>query len=573
MSPEFGSTCGFFPIDDETLNYLHLSGRDEDQIELVKEYAKANALWRDEGAKNYTIELELDLSTVEASLAGPKRPQDRTTLANLSKNYLETSGSIDTAAEYEVKGADYKLKNGDIVIAAITSCTNTSNPSVMLAAGLVAKKALEKGLKPKPYVKTSLGPGSQVVAEYYEKSGLQKYLDEFGFNIVGFGCTTCIGNSGPLKPEIEAAIKDQDIHVTSVLSGNRNFEGRVHALTKANYLASPPLVVAYSILGNLSKDITKESLGKDQDGNDVYLKDIWPTNQEISDAVNSCVTREMFMEKYASVFDGEAGWQSIPVEKSETYQWNDQSTYIQNPPFFDNANSTADINDAKILALFGDSITTDHISPAGAIAGNSPAAEYLAKNGVAPADFNSYGSRRGNHEVMMRGTFANIRIKNEMVGGKEGGYTLYDGNETNIYDAAMQHQKDGTPLVIIAGKEYGTGSSRDWAAKGTFLLGVRAVIAESYERIHRSNLVGMGVLPLMFKEGDNRTSLELDGSETVSIKDLSDISPLGDVIAEISYKDGRKVEIPLTVRIDTPYEMENFAEGGVLNSVVNEITA
>ena len=573
MSPEFGSTCGYFPIDDKTLAYLYLSGRSEEQIELVKEYAKTNHLWRNDQVQKYSNNIELDLNIVEASLAGPKRPQDLVKLSDISNNFKTNAGAINFTQKFPVKEHNYELQNGNIVIAAITSCTNTSNPSVMLAAGLVAKKALEKGLKPKPYVKTSLGPGSQVVAAYYKKSGLQKYLDEFGFNIVGFGCTTCIGNSGPLKAEIEETIKNDNLHVASILSGNRNFEGRVHPLTKSNYLASPPLIVAYSILGTVTKDITTESLGTDQDGNEVYLRDIWPSNQEISEAVSSCVTREMFIEKYQSVFDGEAGWQAIKVKDSETYDWNENSTYIQNPPFFEHNQKLTNINNANILALFGDSITTDHISPAGAIAGNSPAAEYLALNGIAPQDFNSYGSRRGNHEVMMRGTFANIRIKNEMMQGKEGGYTIFAGSETNIYDAAMQHKLNNTPLVIVAGKEYGTGSSRDWAAKGTFLLGVKAVIAESFERIHRSNLVGMAVLPLMFQDNVNRKSLKLNGSETITITDLDKITPLGEVVALIKYQNGVETEIKLTVRIDTPYEMENFVNGGVLNSVVKQFSA
>jgi aconitate hydratase len=573
MSPEFGSTCGYFPIDDKTLAYLYLSGRSEEQIELVKEYAKINHLWRSDQVQKYSNSIELDLNIVEASLAGPKRPQDLVKLSDISNNFKTNAGAINFTQKFPVKEHNYELQNGNIVIAAITSCTNTSNPSVMLAAGLVAKKALEKGLKPKPYVKTSLGPGSQVVAAYYKKSGLQKYLDEFGFNIVGFGCTTCIGNSGPLKAEIEETIKNDNLHVASILSGNRNFEGRVHPLTKSNYLASPPLIVAYSILGTVTKDITTESLGTDQDGNEVYLRDIWPSNQEISEAVSSCVTREMFIEKYQSVFDGEAGWQAIKVKDSETYEWNENSTYIQNPPFFEHNQKLTNINNANILALFGDSITTDHISPAGAIAGNSPAAEYLALNGIAPQDFNSYGSRRGNHEVMMRGTFANIRIKNEMMQGKEGGYTVFAGSETNIYDAAMQHKLNNTPLVIVAGKEYGTGSSRDWAAKGTFLLGVKAVIAESFERIHRSNLVGMAVLPLMFQDNVNRKSLKLNGSETITITDLDKITPLGEVVALIKYQNGVETEIKLTVRIDTPYEMENFVNGGVLNSVVKQFSA
>ncbi|MFZ8865094.1 MAG: aconitate hydratase AcnA [Rickettsiales bacterium] len=573
MSPEFGSTCGYFPIDAESLSYLYLSGRSEEQIDIVREYAQINKLWRNNITAKYSENINLDLSEVTASLAGPKRPQDLVKLTDIARNFQENAGTLDYNQEVSLQNSSDKLKNGSIVIAAITSCTNTSNPSVMLAAALVAKKAVARGLKPKSYVKTSLGPGSQVVAEYYQKSGLQKYLDEFGFNIVGYGCTTCIGNSGPLLPEITEKIKDNNLHVVSVLSGNRNFEGRVHPLTKSNYLASPPLVVAYSILGNITKDITTEVLGYDQAGKAVFLKDIWPSNQEINEAVNSCLSREMFIEKYQSVFAGEAGWQAIKIKQSETYQWNKHSTYIQNPPFFAAKTELTQIKDAKILALFGDSITTDHISPAGSIAGNSPAAEYLALKGVAPEDFNSYGSRRGNHEVMMRGTFANIRIKNEMLKGKEGGYTIFAGCETNIYDAAMQYKLNNTDLVIIAGKEYGTGSSRDWAAKGTLLLGVKAVIAESFERIHRSNLVGMGVLPLVFEAGTNRKSLKLDGTETININNLDKITPLGHIKAEITYNNGSMTEVRLQVRIDTDYELDNFKNGGVLNSVVKQFSA
>ena len=566
MSPEFGSTCAFFPIDQETLNYMHLTGRAEEQINLVENYAKNNLLWFDETEKTFTQTLEIDLSTVTTSLAGPKRPQDLIELSEASSLY-KTSNQVDYNQQFPVTGQDYQLKHGDIVIAAITSCTNTSNPAVMIAAGLVARNALKKGLKPKPHVKTSLGPGSQVVAEYYEKSGLQTDLDQFGFNIVGFGCTTCIGNSGPLKSEIEESIKANNIQVASVLSGNRNFEGRVHALTQSNYLVSPPLVVAYSILGNIRQDITTEPLGTDSAGQPVYLKDIWPSMAEIEEIINKIITREMFIEKYQDVFSGEENWQKIPVTKSSTYAWNAASTYIQNPTFFAEEKLGSEINNAQILALFGDSITTDHISPAGAIAANSPAAKYLEANNVERADFNSYGARRGNHEVMMRGTFANIRIKNEMLPGIEGGYTLYQDEQTDIYSAAMQHKAAGTPLVIIAGKEYGTGSSRDWAAKGTLLLGIKAVIAESFERIHRSNLVGMGVLPLIFQD-ETRKSLKLSGAETVTLKNLEQITPLSLVQAIINYPDGASKEITLKVRIDTDYEMDNFRAGGVLNAVI-----
>ena len=572
MSPEFGSTCGFFATDAESLKYLHLSGRAEKQIEIVEKYSKKQKLFRDDAEKKeYSVNLKLNLSEVVPSLAGPKRPQDRCSLPQVKDSYLATDKNLDLETKYAVEGEDYALQNGDIVIAAITSCTNTSNPSVMLAAGLVARKALKLGLKPKPFVKTSLGPGSQVVAEYYKKSGLQEDLDNFGFNIVGFGCTTCIGNSGPLKANIEKSIKENNLSVTSVLSGNRNFEGRVHPLTKANYLASPPLVVAYSILGNLTKDITTESLGKDKNGKDIYLKDIWPTNAEIAEILEKSVTREMFISKYATVLQGEKSWQEIEISKDATYSWDNSSTYIQNPPFFEGEINDKDIKDAKILALFGDSITTDHISPAGVIAEGSPAAKYLQENSVAKKDFNSYGSRRGNHEVMMRGTFANIRIKNEMLDGKEGGYTLdSSNNETSIYDAAMGYIAEGRNLVVVAGKEYGTGSSRDWAAKGTMLLGVKAVISESFERIHRSNLVGMGVLPLCFENGDSRKSLALTGQEEFSIFKMELLEAQGKVTAEIKYADGTKKEISLKVRIDTPYELENFKAGGVLRKVVNE---
>ncbi|MBL6621426.1 MAG: aconitate hydratase AcnA [Rickettsiales bacterium] len=566
MSPEFGSTCAYFPIDDETIEYLNLSGRDESQITIIEKYSQENLLWLDDKDRSYSQTLELDLSEVTSSLAGPKRPQDLTKLTELASDFCKNLGNY--KEKFPVEKQNYNLQNGDIVIAAITSCTNTSNPSVMIAAGLVAKKALELGLKPKPYVKTSLGPGSQVVAEYYKKSGLQKYLDEFGFNIVGYGCTTCIGNSGPLNPEISKTIKDNNMHVASILSGNRNFEGRVHPLTKSNYLASPPLIVAYSILGNFRDDITSSSLGKDKNGKEVYLKDIWPSNSEISEICNKVINRDMFVSKYESVFEGEENWQKIKIENSENFNWKETSTYIQNPPFF-TKERLCEIKSANILAIFGDSITTDHISPAGAIAGNSPAALYLAENGISPSDFNSYGARRGNHEVMMRGTFANIRIKNEMLDNIEGGYTLFDGKTLPIYDAAMQYKAKNKDLVIIAGKEYGTGSSRDWAAKGTFLLGIKAVIAESFERIHRSNLVGMGVLPLIFTENQNRKTLKLSGKEEITIRNINNIKPLGNIDCEIKYENGKKINIKLKIRIDTAYEMNNFKAGGILNSVVN----
>ncbi len=587
MAPEYGATCGIFPIDQETLNYLELSGRDEDRIALVEAYAKAQGMWRDEnyGEPVFTDTLELDMASVVPSLAGPKRPQDRVLLTEAAPAFQKEIGNLNTGSVAEgerkaVAGKDFDLSHGDVVIAAITSCTNTSNPSVMLGAGLVARKALEKGLTVKPWVKTSLAPGSKVVTEYLEKANLQDDLDALGFNLVGYGCTTCIGNSGPLMPEIEEAIKDNQLVVTSVLSGNRNFEGRVHQHVKANYLASPPLVVAYAIAGSMLIDITKDPLGQDKDGKDVFLKDIWPSNQEIAEVVASCVTREMFIEKYADVFSGEPSWQAIETSEGLTYGWDDSSTYVQNPPYFEGMQPKAgdgviaDIESANILALLGDSITTDHISPAGNIAKDGPAAKYLQDNKVVPADFNSFGSRRGNHEVMMRGTFANIRIKNEMVPGTEGGLTKYIPNDDvmPIYDAAMKYKADGTPLVVIAGKEYGTGSSRDWAAKGTNLLGVKAVIAESFERIHRSNLVGMGVIPLMFKDGISRQSLKLDGSETVSIKGLSaGITPRMDVVATITRSDGTQEEFSLLVRIDTEDELAYIQNGGILQYVMRNL--
>ncbi|WP_278355904.1 aconitate hydratase AcnA, partial [Idiomarina abyssalis] len=497
MSPEYGATCGFFPVDDETLRYFRLSGRDEETIELVEKYSKAQGLWRDnDNEPEYTDTLELDLSTVTASLAGPKRPQDRVNMEQLGSNFdliLETNGkSGEKDKEVKVKGKDYSLSHGDVVIAAITSCTNTSNPSVMMAAGLLAKKAVEKGLVRKPWVKSSLAPGSKVVTDYFAKAGLDEYLDKLGFNLVGYGCTTCIGNSGPLDDEITEAINEGDLTVSSVLSGNRNFEGRVHPEVKANWLASPPLVVAYALSGTTRTDLSKDPLGKDSDGNDVFLKDIWPSSAEIAEAVKM-VDNAMFGKEYGEVFEGDEEWQSISVAEGNTYNWQDDSTYVKNPPFFEGIDkplqAPSDIKDANVLAVFADSITTDHISPAGSIKPDSPAGKYLQENGVEIKDFNSYGSRRGNHEVMMRGTFANIRIKNQMLDDVEGGYTKYipTGEQMAIYDAAMKYMENDTPLVVLAGKEYGTGSSRDWAAKGTTLLGVKAVLAESYERIHRSN--------------------------------------------------------------------------------------
>lgn len=587
MAPEYGATCGFFPIDEKTIDYMKLTARDDENIALVKAYAKAQGMWHDENSPDpiFTDTLELDISTVESCIAGPKRPQDKINLSAAASEFkgqfTELSGDgANNGDRFPVSGQDYDLGHGDVVIAAITSCTNTSNPYVLVGAGLVARKALEKGLKVKPYVKTSLAPGSQVVTEYLEKAGLQDDLDKLGFNLVGYGCTTCIGNSGPLNGEIEKAVKDNDITVTSVLSGNRNFEGRVSPLTKANYLASPMLVVLYALAGNMNIDTTTEPIGQNDAGEDVFLKDIWPTNQEIADVVSSIITPEMFAEKYADVFAGDENWKKIETSSSETFGWNDKSTYTQNPPYFEGwkpgITEINDIKGANILALLGDSITTDHISPAGVIANETPAARYLQENGVEAKDFNSYGSRRGNHEVMMRGTFANIRIKNEMAPGTEGGVTTYipDGEVMSIYDAAMKYKADSTPLVVIGGKDYGMGSSRDWAAKGTRLLGVKAVIAESYERIHRSNLVGMGVLPFVFKDGQNRESLKLDGTETIDISGIeAGIKPGMDAECTITRKDGSSETITLLCRVDTEDEVEYIENGGILHNVIKDILA
>lgn len=585
MAPEYGATCGIFPIDNETISYLRLTGRDEARIALVEAYAKAQGMWRDGNYAEplFTDILELDMGTVEPCLAGPKRPQDRVSLSVARDSFAAALPELDkdkkTNHESRIAVHDYSLGHGDVVIAAITSCTNTSNPYVLMAAGLVARKAVELGLKTKPWVKTSLAPGSKVVTEYLAKAGVQKDLDALGFNLVGYGCTTCIGNSGPLKEEIEKTIRDNGLVAASVLSGNRNFEGRVHPLVKANYLASPPLVVAYALAGSMNVDITTEALGTDSSGMPIFLKDIWPSNKEVSDAVASCVTREMFKAKYADVFSGDKEWQSIHITPSETYAWQADSTYVRNPPYFvgmgkELGGSFTDIKGAKILALLGDSITTDHISPAGNISKTSPAAGYLVDHKVQPVDFNSYGARRGNHEVMMRGTFANIRIKNEMLQGKEGGFTKFmgAGDEMSIYDAAMLYKQNGTPLVIVAGKEYGTGSSRDWAAKGTNLLGVKAVIAESFERIHRSNLVGMGVIPLTFKEELDRKILKLDGTETIHLLGLSEgVKPRMDVPCIIERLDGSKEHITLLCRIDTLDEIEYFKNGGILHYVMKNL--
>jgi aconitate hydratase len=576
MAPEYGATCGFFTIDQETLNYLTLTGRDNDTTALVEAYAKAQGLWRDSSTPDpvFHSALALDLSQVVPSLAGPKRPQDRVALSQLHEKMEQVlADQPDQNAGISVAGCDYQLNHGDVVIAAITSCTNTSNPAVMMAAGLVAKKAITLGLQRKPWVKSSLAPGSKVVTDYLIKAGLQSYLDQLGFNLVGYGCTTCIGNSGPLPAEIEAAIEAGDLTVSSVLSGNRNFEGRIHNKVRANWLASPPLVVAFALAGTTRINLTTDPIGKGADGQDIYLKDLWPSNSEVAAAVSE-VSASMFQNRYADVFSGDAAWQSIKIPPDKTYQWLATSTYIQHPPFFSAARQAiADIDDGRILALFGDSVTTDHISPAGSIAASSPAGKYLQANGVAVKDFNSYGSRRGNHEVMMRGTFANVRIKNEMVPGIEGGITrsVPDGEPIPIYDAAMRYQKNNTPLIVFAGKEYGTGSSRDWAAKGTRLLGVKAVIAESFERIHRSNLVGMGVLPLQFQGLDNRKTLKLDGSETISITGIESLEPGKHLTLRVTRSDGTQAPCTLLCRIDTENELNYFRSGGILNYVLDQI--
>ncbi|MAL92387.1 MAG: aconitate hydratase AcnA [Pseudomonas sp.] len=583
MAPEYGAPCGFFPVDQITIDYLRLTGRDEERIALVEAYSKAQGMWRDSDSPDpvFTATLELDLSQVRPSVAGPKRPQDRVTLGDIGANFdllLETAGRKQQAdTSVEVNGENFHLKHGAVVIAAITSCTNTSNPNVLMAAGLVAKKAVERGLKRQPWVKSSLAPGSKVVTDYLERAGLTRYLDQLGFNLVGYGCTTCIGNSGPLPDAIGQAITDNDLIVSSVLSGNRNFEGRVHPLVKANWLASPPLVVAFALAGTTRIDMDREPLGYDGQNQPVYLKDIWPSSAEIAEAV-ARIDGEMFRSRYADVFSGDAHWQKIPVSAGDTYQWNAGSSYVQNPPYFKDIGQSptppADVENARILALFGDSITTDHISPAGNIKASSPAGLYLQSLGVAPDDFNSYGSRRGNHEVMMRGTFANIRIKNEMLGGEEGGNTLYQpsGEKLSIYDAAMRYQAEGVPLVVIAGKEYGTGSSRDWAAKGTNLLGVKAVIAESFERIHRSNLIGMGVLALQFVGEQTRQSLGLNGTEKLSIRGLgADIKPRQLLTVDVERADGSRDSFQVLSRIDTLNEVQYFKAGGILHYVLRQL--
>jgi aconitate hydratase len=584
MAPEYGATCGFFPIDERTIDYLKLTGRDDAQIALVRAYAEAQGLWRGANTPEplFTDTLELDMSTIEPSLAGPKRPQDRVLLSEVDDQFnaeLDTTYKKATNPRVPVEGTDCDLGNGDVVIAAITSCTNTSNPSVLIGAGLVARKAREKGLQVKPWVKTSLAPGSQVVSDYLRESGLQEDLDALGFDLVGYGCTTCIGNSGPLPEPISKAISDNDLVAVSVLSGNRNFEGRVSPDCRANYLASPPLVVAYALKGTVRSDMINEPLGNASNGEPVYLKDIWPSNAEIRQLIDAHVHSEMFRRRYADVYRGDERWSGIEVTGGDTYSWPPESTYIQNPPYFTGMTMQpvppADIEHARPLAIFGDSITTDHISPAGAIKPDSPAGRYLLEHGVSRGEFNSYGSRRGNHEVMMRGTFANIRIRNRMLDNVEGGFTRYapTGETMPIYDAAMLYQHDRRPLVIVAGKEYGTGSSRDWAAKGTVLLGVRAVIAESFERIHRSNLVGMGVLPLQFRDGENAEKLGLTGEEKYTIDGIAGLTPRQDVEVKVTRDNGEEFSFTARCRIDTYNELEYFKSGGILHYVLRRLAA
>ncbi len=577
MAPEYGATCGFFPIDQITLDYLTLSGRSDATVALVEAYCQEQGLWRSDELPdpNYSVILELDLATVRPSLAGPKRPQDRVVLEDMGRATDQILPEIDRDKGVPIANSSNQLNHGDVVIAAITSCTNTSNPAVMMAAGLVAKKAVEKGLQQKSWVKTSLAPGSKVVTDYLAKAGLQDYLDQLGFNIVGYGCTTCIGNSGPLTGSIAEAIDAGDLSVCSVLSGNRNFEGRIHPQTKANWLASPPLVVAFALAGTTRIDLTKDPLGKDSSGQPVYLKDIWPSNAEVSEMV-ALVNAQMFRKEYAEVFTGDESWRNLPIPDGLTYDWEPDSTYIRLPSFFDQlqiSKSYPGFKQARILALLGDSITTDHISPAGSIKGSSPAGQYLREHGVAEQDFNSYGSRRGNHEVMMRGTFANIRLKNKIVPGIEGGITKYlpTGEEMSIFEASSRYQAEQTPLVVIAGKEYGTGSSRDWAAKGTLLLGIKAVLAESYERIHRSNLVGMGILPLQFLDGASAESLNLDGSETLSLPKIDGLKSKQHLTLTISRGDGSQQNIEVLCRVDTDQEVVFFQSGGILNHVLLEL--
>ncbi len=584
MSPEYGSTISIFPIDDETLNYMRFTGRSDEQVALVEAYAKAQGLWHDPNHEPvYSEQLELDLATVVPSIAGPKRPQDRILLTESKPSFQKSLAALpgspksNPASVHMGDGVDFQIDHGAVAIAAITSCTNTSNPAVMMAAGLLAKKAVERGLKRKPWVKTSLAPGSRVVTDYFEKSGLTPYLEQLGFNLVGYGCTTCIGNSGPLIPEVSEAVQANDLAVTSVLSGNRNFEGRIHSEVKMNYLMSPPLVVAYALAGSMDFDLYKTPLGKDTDGKDVFLRDLWPTSQEIQEIIQSSITADMYKKGYSDVFAGNDAWRGLPTPEGGLYGWDDQSTYVRNPPYFEGMQQAPDpvhdIRGARVLAKLGDSVTTDHISPAGSIAKDSPAAKYLQAKGVAPKDFNSYGSRRGNHEVMIRGTFANVRLRNQIAPDTEGGWTrdfTQDGAPVaTIFDASQNYQKAGIPLVILAGKEYGSGSSRDWAAKGTVLLGVRAVVAESYERIHRSNLIGMGVLPLQFPEGQNADTLGLRGKETFEITGIEAFND-GKTPKTVHVKAG-DVEFDALVRIDTPSEAAYYRHGGILQYAIRQL--
>jgi aconitate hydratase len=585
MAPEYGATCGFFPVDEKTIEYLNLSGRDEETIALVEAYAKEQGLWADQNAEDpvFSSIVELDVSKVEAAISGPKRPQDRIDLKSAPTAFEVATkdvfkyGPDALTTEYDVEGEEFKMKNGHVAVAAITSCTNTSNPSVLVAAGLVAKKANALGLKAKPWVKTSLAPGSKVVTDYLIEAGLQEHLDALGFNLVGYGCTTCIGNTGPLPAAVSKCINDNNLLATSVLSGNRNFEGRISPDVKANYLASPPLVVAYSILGSMNKEMLTGVIAKDKDGQDVYLKDIWPTNAEIEEVVSKHISSEMYKKRYDNVFEGDKMWQDVSSSSGEMYDWDPDSTYIRNPTFFEKIKEGVidnyEVNNASCLAVLGDSVTTDHISPAGSIAEGSPASEYLKENKVERQDWNSYGSRRGNHEVMMRGTFANIRIKNEMVPGVEGGYTKYipSGEQLSIYDAAMKYISELKELVVFGGKEYGTGSSRDWAAKGTNLQGVKAVIVESFERIHRSNLIGMGVLPLQFQDGETRKTFDLDGSETVSLKPVGSLKPKMEFELTITKMDGSSSNTKVISRVDTEDELSYFRNGGILQYVLRNL--
>ncbi|MDC0046114.1 aconitate hydratase AcnA [Candidatus Pelagibacter sp.] len=580
MAPEYGATCGFFPIDDETLKYLKFSGRDQHTVDIVEKYAKEQGLWSSKEIE-FTDIISLDMSTVVPTISGPKRPQDKVLLTDASNSFkqvLKDETNKNEKSVSKVSGTDYEIKDGSILIAAITSCTNTSNPNVLIGAGLLAKKAIEQGLEVKPWVKTSLAPGSQVVTDYLEKAGLNTYLDKLGFNLVGYGCTTCIGNSGPLPDNITEAIQKNDIYAVSVLSGNRNFEGRISPHIKANYLASPPLVVAYALAGHMEFDLYKDCLGKNKEGNDVYLKDIWPSNKEIENTLKKSLNADMFIKRYSNVSKGPSQWQKIKTDKSSIYNWDEGSTYVKKPPFFDSLpdepEGFKEIKDARPLLILGDMVTTDHISPAGSIQKNSPTGEYFMEHQILPKDFNSYGSRRGNHEVMMRGTFANIRIRNEIAPGTEGGFTkLYPEEKIlPIYDAVVEYKKRGTDLVVIGGKEYGTGSSRDWAAKGTKLLGIKAVIAESFERIHRSNLIGMGILPLQFKGNLNRKNLKFVGSELISVIDIEKgINPSDEVIIEIKYASGDIKKIKTLCRIDTKNELEYYKNGGILQYVLRNM--